>query len=162
MSSYTPTLNALLAPLPTATPDFKTVITIQPEAPGCSTLHYTRKELLAIKSIVPEKNLTILGVEDMPASVENVLLHLSDAYIAHFACHGQQSMTHPIESGLILNSGAKLKISLLMEKPMPKASLVFLSACDTAMGDKSLPDEALHLAASMLFAGFRGAVATMW
>jgi CHAT domain-containing protein len=30
------------------------------------------------------------------------------------------------------------------------------------MGDENLPDEIIHFAATMLFAGFRGAVATMW
>jgi CHAT domain-containing protein len=41
-------------------------------------------------------------------------------------------------------------------------SLAFLSACETAKGDKTIPDEAMHLAATLLFAGFRGVVATMW
>ena len=45
---------------------------------------------------------------------------------------------------------------------MPKARLIFLSACQTAMGDEDLPDESLHLAATMLFTGFHGAIATMW
>jgi CHAT domain-containing protein len=41
-------------------------------------------------------------------------------------------------------------------------SLAFLSACETAKGDEGTPDEAMHLAAAVLFAGFRGVVATMW
>ena len=44
-------------------------------------------------------------------------------------------------------------------------SLAFLSACETAKGDSKTPDEAIHLAATLLFqlfAGFRGVVATMW
>ena len=49
-----------------------------------------------------------------------------------------------------------------MKQPMPNASLAFLSACETAMGADELSDEAMHLAASLLFAGFRGVVATMW
>jgi CHAT domain-containing protein len=44
-------------------------------------------------------------------------------------------------------------------KPM---SLAFLSACQTAMGDETTPDEMMHLAAALLFAGFRSVVATMW
>ncbi|KAF9239427.1 hypothetical protein BU15DRAFT_61939 [Melanogaster broomeanus] len=38
----------------------------------------------------------------------------------------------------------------------------FLSACHTAVGDKSTPDEAIHLAAAMQFAGFKSVVGTMW
>jgi CHAT domain-containing protein len=55
-----------------------------------------------------------------------------------------------------------LKVSQIMQQTMPNASLAFLCACETAMGDKQLPDEAIHLGATMLFAGFRGVVATMW
>jgi CHAT domain-containing protein len=40
--------------------------------------------------------------------------------------------------------------------------LAFLSACETAKGDEKSPDEAMHLAATMIFAGFRGVIATMW
>ncbi|KAJ7226876.1 hypothetical protein GGX14DRAFT_348119 [Mycena pura] len=32
----------------------------------------------------------------------------------------------------------------------------------TAKGDEKVPDEAIHLAATMLFTGFRGVVGTMW
>jgi CHAT domain-containing protein len=41
-------------------------------------------------------------------------------------------------------------------------ALAFLSACETAKGDEAVPDEALHLAATLMFAGFRAVVATMW
>jgi CHAT domain-containing protein len=41
-------------------------------------------------------------------------------------------------------------------------TLAFLSACETAEDDKKVSDEAMHLAATLLFAGFRGVVATMW
>lgn len=40
--------------------------------------------------------------------------------------------------------------------------LAFLSASQPARGDKKLPDEAMHLAATLLFAGFGSLVATMW
>ncbi|KIM78748.1 hypothetical protein PILCRDRAFT_10966 [Piloderma croceum F 1598] len=45
---------------------------------------------------------------------------------------------------------------------MPNASLAFLSACETAMGNENLPDEAIHLGATLLYAGFQGVVATLW
>lgn len=37
-----------------------------------------------------------------------------------------------------------------------------LSACETATGDSEQPDQAVHLAAAMLFVGFRSVIATMW
>ncbi|KAF8979572.1 hypothetical protein BDQ17DRAFT_1264592, partial [Cyathus striatus] len=38
----------------------------------------------------------------------------------------------------------------------------FLSACETGTGDESLPEEAVHLAAGVLQAGYRSVIATMW
>jgi CHAT domain-containing protein len=41
-------------------------------------------------------------------------------------------------------------------------SLLFLSACQTATGDKTLVQEAIHLAAGMLSVGYQGVIVTMW
>lgn len=42
------------------------------------------------------------------------------------------------------------------------AEIAFLSACQTATGDAERPEEAIHLSAGMLMAGFRTVFATMW
>ena len=42
------------------------------------------------------------------------------------------------------------------------ADFAFLSACQTAMGYDNHSDEAVHLAAGMLFAGYCSVVAAMW
>jgi CHAT domain-containing protein len=49
-----------------------------------------------------------------------------------------------------------------MDLKLPKAMITYLSACETAKGGKKQPDQAVHLAASMLFCGFRSVVGTMW
>jgi CHAT domain-containing protein len=162
VSSYTPTLNALLMPLPPPTSNFKMMTVIQPHTPGHPPLPSTYEELVRIENRAPTGCLIKLGIPEMPSSVENVLLHLSNVSILHLACHGVQDPKNPLKSALILDGGQRLKISQIMEKPMPNALLAFLSACQTAMGDQDLPDEAIHIAASLLFAGFRGMVATMW
>ncbi|KAF7333101.1 CHAT domain-containing protein [Mycena venus] len=41
-------------------------------------------------------------------------------------------------------------------------SLAFLSACETGKGDQGIQDEAMHLAAALMFTGFSGIVATLW
>lgn len=88
-----------------------------------------------------------------------------------FASHGQQDIKHPLDSALIISDGL-LKVSDIMcqpeheadatEKIIKSMSLAFLSACETAKGDETIPDEAMHLAATLMFAGFRRVVATMW
>lgn len=37
-----------------------------------------------------------------------------------------------------------------------------MSACHSAKGDPTAPDEALHLAAALQFVGFRSVVGTLW
>jgi len=67
----------------------------------------------------------------------------------------------PLDSAILLEGG-RLELSRVTQLVLRNASLAFLSACETAMGDEELPDEAIHIAATLLFAGFRGVVATMW
>jgi CHAT domain-containing protein len=153
----------MLAPVPHAVNDFKMLAAIQPDIPGkpLLSLPFTRKELKKIEEQVPSQYLIKVGTPEEPTSIEKVLSHLSSVSIAHFACHGMQNLESPLDSALLLGDG-DLKVSRIMKLSMPNASLVYLSACQTAMGDKEIPDEAMHIAATMLFAGFHGVVGTMW
>ena len=156
ISSYTPTLSALLSPLPPQNDKSYMLAVIE-----SSTLPATRHELLKIRKCVPHEYLVALGTPESPVSASRVLEYLPNASVAHFACHGIQDITKPLNSSLIL-PGGNLKISEIMAKDLPNASLAFLSACETAKGHQDLPDEVVHIAASMLFAGFHSVVATMW
>jgi CHAT domain-containing protein len=165
VSSYTPTLTALLDPPSDAASSFKITAVIEPHAPDCRPLPGATAELEKITEQVPNQWLTRL----VSTTVETTQNHLRGSSIVHFACHGTQDLEQPLNSGLILTSG-RLKVSEIMRRPeedykldvRKTMSLAFLSACETAKGDKRVPDEAMHLAATLLFAGFRGVVATMW
>ena len=158
ISSYTPTISALLTPNPPtpSTKPFKMMVVIQSKE-----LVSTQRELKKIEQHVPSDALIRLGISGSPAFVETVASCLSDVSIAHFACHGQQEPLEPLKSWLKLEDGF-LFVSRIMKEPMPNGSLAFLCACGTAMGDKNLPDEAMSLAASLLFSGFQHVIATMW
>ncbi|KAF8957035.1 CHAT domain-containing protein [Flammula alnicola] len=166
VSSYIPTLATLLPvasePAPQV-PNLKMLAVIQPETnlKGWGTLESTRDELKNIQQVVPSDSLASYGLEGAPATVDTILRQIPTANIVHFACHGKQDATDPLESALVLEDGL-LKVPQIMELSLTAGSLVFLSACQTATGDKGLPDELMHLAATMLFAGFTGAVGTMW
>jgi tetratricopeptide (TPR) repeat protein len=77
------------------------------------------------------------------------------------ACHGTQNLPDALQSGFHLED-AMLTISKLTKLELPRAFLAVLSACETAKGDAAQPDQAIHLAGAMLFAGFKSVVATMW
>jgi CHAT domain-containing protein len=166
ISSYTPTLTSLLNP-PTGTVAlFKMTALIQPNTPECLPLPGTEEELTRIEDQVPQQWLNSLG-RTSQATVEAALVHLRESSIVHFACYGIQDRKNPLDSGLLLTDG-RLKVSELMrandnvKSQQKNMTLAFLSACETAKGDDKVPDEAMHLAATLLFAGFRGVVATMW
>ncbi|KAJ7209202.1 CHAT domain-containing protein [Mycena pura] len=174
ISSYTQTLAALIqAPFPKFTPSnpMSATVIIQPNTPGCSPLPQTLVELEKIKAIIHAQWLTTFGTLESPATVETTLSHFQTSSIIHFAGHGIQDPQAPLQSTLMINndkitvwqimkqSGVASGTNPAQEKRM---GLAFLSACQTAMGQKKLPDESIHIAATLLFAGFRSVVATMW
>ncbi|KAF8180263.1 CHAT domain-containing protein [Mycena galopus ATCC 62051] len=164
-SSYTPTLSAMLDPPTQTAASFKTTVVIEPQAQHYATLPGTQEELERIGARVPSQWLTGLHSPKKATVID----HLQDSSIVHFACHGFQDSDNPLESGLILSDGP-LKVSQIMQRSQndgttwvkDNMSLAFLSACETAKGDAKTPDEAMHLAASLIFAGFHGVIATMW
>jgi CHAT domain-containing protein len=142
---------------------------IQSQIPGKPRLDLpcTTEELKMIERHVNPNGSQSVNFRKLVGSIESaitmndVLSLLPDVSFVHFACHGTQNLFKPLESGLHLSDG-ELKIAQIMEHPLPLASLAFLSACETAKGTAHNPDEALHIAATMLYAGFRGVVGTMW
>jgi CHAT domain-containing protein len=88
------------------------------------------------------------------------LLEETPAHILHLACHGIHD-SDPLRSALVLQDG-NLTIRDIMDLHLPNAVLAVLSACQTAKGDRNAPDQAVHLAASMLFCGFKSVIGTMW
>jgi CHAT domain-containing protein len=101
------------------------------------------------------------NVLPMTASKAAVLTSFRSATFVHLACHGIQDRASPYESHFSLGS-SDLTVADLIEVNLPNAFFAFLSACDTAKGTQKHADEVVHLAATMLFAGFQSVAATMW
>jgi CHAT domain-containing protein len=118
------------------------------------------EEVQTVAGIVVLTSASVVNDVYAPSTVQSVLQQAPSAHILHLACHGHQH-EDPLKSCFALQDG-RLTISALMDLKLPKAMLAYLSACETAKGDKKQPDQAVHLAASMLFCGFRSVVATMW
>lgn len=95
------------------------------------------------------------------ASSAEVLDALPYTNILHLACHGYHNPSNPLDSGFVMRD-KMLTVPELMELKLPNAFFACLSACETAKAAKDQPDQAVHLAATMLFAGFKSVIGTMW
>jgi CHAT domain-containing protein len=129
---------------------------------GMTRLWNVGKELTSVESVAKTKQFG-RSVETIAsaATVERIGHCIQSASFVHLACHGIQHRTNALESGFYLSDGV-LTISKLMALELGRPWFGYLSACETAKGDAEQPDQVMHLAAAMLFAGFKSVVATMW
>ncbi|KAJ3512938.1 hypothetical protein NLJ89_g3235 [Agrocybe chaxingu] len=164
VSSYTPSLSALHNIVYNSNaqrPQFKMLPVIQSGTPGQTPLPATLAELEIIRKYTgcfPDR-IRVLAEEE--AKIELVMSEMKRSSWIHLACHGRQDVDDPTKSGLHLHDGM-LGLQDIIQNPLPNADFVFLSACQTASGDVTNPDEAIHLAAGMLLAGFNSVIASMW
>jgi len=95
------------------------------------------------------------------ATTDGAVQAFRDHRWVHVACHGAQHATKPFDSWFAMGDG-KLTLMRIIQERYTNSEFAFLSACHTAVGDASTPDEVLHLAAGMQFAGFNGVIGTLW
>ncbi|KAJ7835221.1 CHAT domain-containing protein, partial [Mycena leptocephala] len=162
--SYTPSLAALIEGFRSSSKEQKQMqllVVAQPSAVGQTHIPGTRKEIDCIQQLAHGK-LPVLRLDEHAATVERVQQGMRDSSWVHFACHGVQNVSQPTQSALLLAGSEQLTLSKIIQLALPHADLAFLSACQTATGDKNLEEESVHLAAGMQLAGYRGVIATMW
>jgi CHAT domain-containing protein len=168
--SYTPTLTALLR-AQKSNPSLRRrdtklglVAATKASDVNLPTLWNVEDEISRVRAVAER---SCVAVEDLSSYIGNVapVTHVAQVFesinLTHIACHGIQSSTNALSSGFCLSDG-NLTVSRLMDLDLKNVFFAFLSACETAKGDEKQPDQTVHLAATMLFVGFRSVVATMW
>ncbi|KAH0833940.1 TPR-like protein, partial [Lanmaoa asiatica] len=165
ISSYTPTLTALIrarqqgrsSPIPER---LHFIALGQAQALGEQPLLSVGSELASISQRAASLG-EFTRIEGPDATVARVTEELSKNEWVHLACHGIPNQKHPFESAFALHDG-HLKVKDIMRCDMRNPQFAYLSACHTTVGDESSPDEVIHLASAMQFAGFRSVIGTMW
>lgn len=102
-----------------------------------------------------------MQLEGAKATADAVLNAMEEHSWVHLACHASQNPENPTHSAFHLHEG-KITLEAITKRSFKNKGLAFLSACQTATGDDRSPDEAVHLAAGMLVAGYPSVIATMW
>lgn len=149
----------------------KALIVAAQNAPNQKPLPMVKLEAELVQSLLPPNSLVTIndaselnpnvGGGEKEVHLQAVLSNISEASILHLACHGSQHDVFPDNSSFLLKDG-ELTLSQLLQLELPLAQFAFLSACDSAAGDESRPDESIHLAAAMLAVGFKSVIGTMW
>ncbi|KAF5340587.1 hypothetical protein D9611_007403 [Ephemerocybe angulata] len=164
-SSYTPLVSVLTDRVKNSRSVDKAVsglfLASQPNAPEASSIPGTTKEVEAIYDMAVDAGTQVVKAEGSEVIIETCLEYFETFSSIHLACHASQNAADPLRSRFLLHSGP-LDLSIVIQRNLKNADLAFLSACQTSTGEEKLPDEAVHLAAGMLAAGYRRVVASMW
>ncbi|KAF6759605.1 CHAT domain-containing protein, partial [Ephemerocybe angulata] len=165
VSSYTPTVTALTDRVKSShLVDSKAsglFLTSQPSVPGACSIPGTTKEVRSIFERAEGRGVKVLKIEGDEMTVGECLEHMQRFSCIHLACHGEQNAAEPLRSRFLFHQGS-LELGTILKSNLKRADLAFLSACQTSTGKETLSDEAVHLAAGMLAAGYRRVVGTMW
>ncbi|KAF8149390.1 CHAT domain-containing protein [Crassisporium funariophilum] len=167
ISSYTPTVTALIERVKGArsvAPEKSKnglLMICQASTPNLPPLPGVQMEVGAIRKLLTRDGIPFRCLQESEATSDQVMADIELYSFVHFACHAIQDIVEPLRSGFYLHNG-RLELIEILKKRLPNADFAFLSACQTSTGDEKLSEEAVHLAAGMLAAGYQGVVATMW
>ena len=162
VSSYTPTLSAIsnVHRSPEIHHKFQGLLAVsQPNTLGQPPLPQTEVELDLIQQHASKFGVHLLRGSE--ALEECVIEGMEVHSWVHLACHAMQDTAAPTKSAFYLHDN-NLTLSTIIAKKFVHADFAFLSACQTATGDETLSEEAVHLAAGLMLAGYRSVIATMW
>ncbi|GAA2425405.1 hypothetical protein GCM10010255_79170 [Streptomyces coeruleofuscus] len=164
VSSYSPSLRALDFSRARSRnhhrrPD-KALVVSMPTTPGMDApLAGAGLEADLLKALLPA-SLHLSA----PTSAQ-VMTHVADYPIVHFACHALCHPTDPSHSMLLLadHEGAPMTVRRLNTLLLQQGRLAYLSACSTAATAADfLLDEAIHLTSAFQLAGFPHVIGTLW
>ncbi|MFD8818844.1 CHAT domain-containing protein, partial [Streptomyces sp. NPDC059627] len=170
ISSYTPTLRSLIASRqPPAAPGDsgeaarRSLLTVcVPRLPGRPRLRHAAREVRAVRAAQPpggENGSLVMAGRGATLARVTAELHRYRGLL--FVGHSVQSPSDPGRTALYTQDGP-LTMREIAALRLRTADLAYLSSCESALGDLTLPDEALSLAGALQIAGFRQVVASLW
>jgi CHAT domain-containing protein len=125
------------------------------------SLRYAEREARGIAALFPETALVTGKAATKAASREEIRRHS----VLHFATHAELDETDPLGSALLFASmsgeESRLEVQEIFGLDL-HASLVVLSACETALGKLTRGDELTGLTRAFIYAGTPSVITTLW
>ncbi|WP_341524929.1 CHAT domain-containing protein [Nostoc sp. UHCC 0302] len=117
------------------------------------------EKIAQLHNIPREKRL----IGSSQATCKNYRQLVQQVQVLHSCHHAQSRLDNPLESQLKLADGS-ITLGQLMTPSwrFPQLFDVFLSCCETNLGNPSLTDDILTLSTGFLCAGARSVVSTLW
>ncbi|KAG2340931.1 hypothetical protein BDR05DRAFT_991223 [Suillus weaverae] len=165
ISSYTPSFTALIKARRShdrsLTVSFAAIGQNRP-ANASFTLDCVEPELELVQSLLPPPpTVSFTKITSVDATKSRALRTLQDNTWLHFSCHGTQAYKELFKSAFLMR-GQPLSLLDIAQMDQSRHQFAFLSACETAVGDFRTPDEVVHLAAGLQFAGVKSVIGTLW
>ncbi|KAG2151628.1 TPR-like protein [Suillus bovinus] len=165
ISSYTPSLTALIKARRSheRSPSVPFVAIGQNRPAGATfTLDAVEPELELVRSLLPPPpTISFSKITSVDATKSRALCALRDNTWLHLACHGTQNIAEPFKSAFLMRD-EPLSLLDITQTDLSRHQFAFLSACETAVGDRNTLDEVIHLAAGLQFAGVKSVIGTLW
>jgi tetratricopeptide (TPR) repeat protein len=167
MSSYSPSIKAIIhgrrRRITPSAPAQALLVAMQ-DTPEHSRLPFPVKEVAMLHDLC-----RLMGFNPIEPGrrKQDVISHLPNCKIFHFAGHGHTDTTNPSQSRLLLDDWRSdpLTVASLLETNLREGSpfLAYLSACGTGqIKDNKSVDESIHLISACQLAGFRHVIGTLW
>jgi len=125
------------------------------------SLPYAEREARGIAGLFPDTALVTGKAATKVTSREEIRRHS----VLHFATHAEFDEADPLGSSLLLAStggaDARLEVQEIFGLDL-RASLVVLSACETALGKLTRGDELTGLTRAFIYAGTPSVITTLW
>ncbi|KAG1778190.1 CHAT domain-containing protein [Suillus placidus] len=165
ISSYTPSLTALIKARRSHDRSLSVSFAAigQNRPAGASfTLDCVEPELELVQNLLPPPpTISFTKITSVDATKSRALRTLQDNNWLHFSCHGTQAYKEPFKSAFLMRD-QPLSLLDITQMDLSLHQFAFLSACETAVGDLQTPDEVVHLAAGLQFAGVKSVIGTLW
>ncbi|MGA5821488.1 CHAT domain-containing protein [Kitasatospora sp. NPDC094028] len=128
-----------------------------PRRPGAGSIPGTVEEVEAVRRAFPGARLLV----DREATRQAVTAGIP-AELLHFGCHGVAAQD-VLDSALLLADGdLTVRDILAFPAQVRGTRLAVLSACHSAVADRTLPGEAVNLSTAMLAAGADAVIGSLW
>ncbi|KAG1871599.1 CHAT domain-containing protein, partial [Suillus subluteus] len=166
ISSYTPSLTVLIKACGhdrSLSVSFAAIGQNHPSGASL-TLDYVEPELELVQILLPPPpTVSFTKITSVDAMKSTALCALQDNTWLHFTCHRTQKYDEPFNSAFLM-CDQLLSLLNITQMDLSWHQFAFLSACETAVGAFSMPDEVIHLAtaAGLQFAGVKSVIGTLW